>query len=335
MEAMTGDPTGRALQLLSLLQTYKFWPGNDLAGRLGVSARTLRRDIDRLRTLGYPVDATPGAAGGYRLAAGSHLPPLVLDDDEAVAIAVGLQRVAGAAIDGIEDTSLQALAKLEQVLPDRLRRRVAAVHANIATLRWPGGEGPTVDPDALAVLAQACRDQEEVRFEYRRRDGEETRRLVQPHQLVSAGRRWYLVAWDVRRDAWRTFRLDRLSETRLAGARFAPRELPAADAAAFVASSLASIPKAMEARLLAHGDREAVSQALRWTDFELTGDGNGEGPLEVEVRHDSVDWLVQIIAMLATVCDVTVEGPPEVAAGVERLGQRLCRASGAKTRKTL
>jgi len=186
------DPTGRALQLLSLLQTHQFWPGGELAERLEVSARTLRRDVDRLRELGYPVDATPGVAGGYRLGAGAHMPPLVLDDDEAVAIAVGLRAAAGASIDGIEDTSVRALAKLEQVLPDRLRRRVNAVHSNVVALRW-ATNGPTVDSEALAVLAQACRDHEEVRFDYQRRDGDETRRLVQPHQLVSAGRRWYLV----------------------------------------------------------------------------------------------------------------------------------------------
>ena len=216
---MTADPTERALLLLSLLQTHRFWSGEELTVRLGVSARTLRRDVDRLRTFGYPVDATPGTGGGYRLAAGAHLPPLLLDDDEAVAIAVGLRAAASASIDGMEDTSLRALAKLEQVLPDHLRRRVRAVHANIASLG--NGGGPTVDPDALAVLALACRDHEQVRFDYRRRDGDEASRLVEPHQLVSMGRRWYLVAWDVRRDGWRTFRLDRLERARLAGSRCA------------------------------------------------------------------------------------------------------------------
>jgi predicted DNA-binding transcriptional regulator YafY len=324
---MTSDPTGRVLQLLSLLQTHKFWPGGDLAARLHVSARTLRRDIDRLRTLGYPVDATPGAAGGYRLAAGSHMPPLVLDDDEAVAIAVGLQRVAGAAIDGVEDTSLRALAKLEQVLPDRLRRRVATIHANIATLRWAGPGGPTIDPEALAVLAQACRDHEEVRFEYRRRDGEESRRLVQPHQLVSAGRRWYLVGWDVRRRDWRTFRLDRLTETSLAGARFSPRPLPAEDAAAFVASSLGSIPRSLEARVVVDADRETVEQALRWADHELAPAAGASGPVGVTLRYDSMDWLVQTVAMLAGIGELVVEGPPQVMAAVDQLGRRLQAAS--------
>src|SRR5436189_1768994 len=163
-------PASRVLQLLSLLQTHKFWPGTELAEHLEVSPRTVRRDVDRLRERGYPVDATPGVAGGYRLAAGAHLPPLLLDDDEAVAIAVGLGAAAGASIEGIEETSVRALAKLEQVLPDRLRRRVNAVHTNVSSMRW-GGDQATVDADALAVLALACRDNEQVRFDYTRRDG--------------------------------------------------------------------------------------------------------------------------------------------------------------------
>src|SRR5262245_30825613 len=238
---MTADPTERALQLLSLLQTHRFWPGEELTERLGVSARTLRRDVDRLRSLGYPVDATPGAGGGYRLAAGAHLPPLLLDDDEAVAIAVGLRSAASASIEGMEDTAVRALAKLEQVLPDRLRRRVLAVHTNVASLQWSDDEA-VIDPDALAVLALACRDREQVRFDYTRRDGEEGSRLVEPLQLVSTGRRWYLAAWDVRRDDWRTFRLDRLQRARLAGGRCAAREIPGGDAAAFVARSIRYTP---------------------------------------------------------------------------------------------
>jgi len=319
------DPTRRALQLLSLLQTHQFWPGGELARRLEVSARTLRRDVDRLRELGYPVDAAPGVAGGYRLGAGAHMPPLLLDDDEAVAIAVGLRAAAGASIDGIEDTSLRALAKLEQVLPHRLRRRVNAVHSNVVALQW-AGTGPTVDSEALALLAQACRDHEEVRFDYQRRDGDETLRLVQPHQLVSAGRRWYLVAWDVRRDDWRTFRVDRLHEPQLAGARFAARELPATDAAAFVADSLHAMPLTHEAVMVVNAPVDEVRSILRWGDVEI-GTVNDRS-CRVRLRADSIEWLTTAVAMVALRFEVEVESPPELTGRLVELRARLGRGLG-------
>lgn len=319
------DPTARALQLLSLLQTHRFWPGSELANRLRVSGRTLRRDIDRLRELGYPVDATPGVDGGYRLAAGAHLPPLLLDDDEAVAIAVGLRAAAGAAVAGIEETSVRALAKLEQVLPDRLRRRVAAVHANVSPLRW-GADEPTVDAEALATLAQGCRDSEEVRFDYRARDGTETRRLVEPHRLVPAGRRWYLVAWDTGRSDWRSFRVDRLVAPRLAGGRFSPRELPATDAAAFVASSIRSMPRPYEATVVVDGSADALRAALPWLDADV--EVLGDGRCQARLRADSEDWLVTTVAAVATRFAVVVEGTPSLVAGVVLLGQRLATSAG-------
>lgn len=320
------DPTERVLQLLSMLQTYKFWSGAELAERLGVTDRTLRRDIDRLRGLGYPVDSSPGATGGYRLASGSHMPPLLLDDDEAVAIAVGLRAAASASVDGIEDTAIRAMAKLEQVLPDRLRRRVNALHSNVSSLRWGDGQGPTVDPEALALLAQACRDREEVRFEYERRDGEQMRRLVQPQQLVSTGRRWYLVAWDVRRDDWRTFRVDRVSSPALAGVRFAARALPdGMDAAAWVEQSIGSMPRAFETFVVVHGDEDEVREAVRWTDS--TVEAVDPSMCRVHTRAESLDWVVATVAQIAVAFDLEVEGPPEVADRVAAVAARL--AGGA------
>ena len=315
------DPTSRVLELLGLLQTHRFWPGSELSERLGVSDRTLRRDIDRLRLLGYPVDATPGVAGGYRLAAGAHMPPLLLDDDEAVAIAVGLRAAAGAAVEGIEDTSVRALAKLDHVLPDRLRRRVGAVHATVVPLRLAAGRGPMVDASTLALLSQACLDGEEVRFEYQRRDGEQARRLVEPHQLVSAGRRWYLVAWDVRRDDWRTFRVDRLSEPRLAGRRFPRREIPGGDPAAFVARSIGSMPTRHAVTAVVTGPAEAVALTTRAINGRV--DDLGDGRCRVSMGADSVEWLTFVIAELALSYPVEVTGPPEVADGVARLAERL------------
>ncbi len=316
------DPTERALLLLSLLQTHRFWPGEELTERLGVSARTLRRDVDRLRSLGYPVDATPGTGGGYRLAAGAHLPPLLLDDDEAVAIAVGLRSAASASIDGMEDTAVRALAKLEQVLPDRLRRRVLAVHTNVASLQW--SDGPVVDAEALAVLALACRDHEQVRFDYRRRDGDEASRLVEPHQLVSTGRRWYLVGWDVRRDDWRTFRLDRLERARPAGMRCAPRDLPGGDAADFVAQSIRSMPQPAWAVLEIDAPVEEVRGALHWGETRIDEVARGRCRARIEGGND--DALLRVVTWLAARYPVAVVEPESVATRVDGLIARLTRA---------
>ena len=221
-----GETTSsRLLSLLSLLQGRRDWPGGELADRLGVSGRTIRRDVERLRDLGYPVESMPGPAGGYQLRAGTAMPPLLLDDDEAIAIAVGLRTAAGASVSGIEETAVRALVKLEQVLPSHLRRRVQAIQRATMTLAPVGG--PTVDPQALTDLAAACRDSERVRFGYTARDATASRREVEPHSLVNAGRRWYLVGWDCGREDWRSFRVDRMTRPASTGVRFTPRELPA------------------------------------------------------------------------------------------------------------
>lgn len=197
------DTPGRLLKLLSLLQTPREWPGSELATLLEVSPRTVRRDIERLRDLGYQVQASMGVTGGYRLVAGTGMPPLLLDDDEAVAIVVGLRTATGNAVTGIEEASLRALAKLIQVLPARLRPRAGALTA--ATAPLPEGYRPTVDLDVLMALAAAVASPERLRFRYRSADGIESRRLVEPHRLVVDGRRWYLVAYDNDRDDWRVF----------------------------------------------------------------------------------------------------------------------------------
>ncbi len=318
------DPTARILVLLSLLQTHKFWSGTELASRLETSARTLRRDVERLRALGYPVDATPGPTGGYRLAQGAHLPPLLLDDDEAVAIAVGLGAAASASVEGIEDTSVRALAKLEQVLPDHLRRRVHAVHTNVSSLRWAGA-GPTIDADHLAVLALSCRDCEQVYFDYRSRNGIDTARLVEPHRLVSAGRRWYLVAWDVRRDDWRTFRLDRLDRPRLGGVRFDPRPPPGGDAATFVAASIKAMPSAFSASFEVEAPVDAAARTLRSTGVEV--EAVDERRSRVHVRTDSEERLIVVIAIAATEFELTDLEPAGLRARVGTVAGRLDRAA--------
>ena len=199
--------SARLLGLLTLLQSRRSWTGGELCGRLEITARTLRRDVDRLRSLGYPVHSTSGVAGGYRLGAGTELPPLLLDDEEALAVSLGLRTAAAGSVTGMEEVALRALTKLEQVLPTRLRRRLAALHAAIVPL---ARRGPAVDAQTLAAIASASGEQARLAFGYRSNDGARTRRQVEPAGLVHTGWSWYLVAWDLTRADWRTFRIDRI-----------------------------------------------------------------------------------------------------------------------------
>jgi predicted DNA-binding transcriptional regulator YafY len=253
------ETSARLLRLLSLLQARRDWTGAELAQRLGVTLRTVRRDIDRLRDLGYPVTATPGAAGGYRLEAGAAMPPLLLDDDEAVAVAVGLRTVAGGTIAGIEETSVRALAKLEQILPARLRRRVRALGSSTVSL---AARGPAVDPDLLTTLATACRDHESLRLRYTRADGTGTRRLVEPVRLACTGRRWYLLAWDREPAAWRTFRVDRIAGTPAPGPRFPPRDPPEDDVAGYISRAISSAPYRYQATIRLHAPAEVAAERV-------------------------------------------------------------------------
>jgi predicted DNA-binding transcriptional regulator YafY len=313
------DTPSRLLTLLSLLQARRDWPGRELAERLDVSGRTIRRDVERLRGLGYPVESLTGPAGGYRLRAGTAMPPLLLDDDEAIAIAVGLRTAARASVTGIEEASLRALVKLEQVLPAHLARRVRALGAATATL--PAG-GPTVDPQALTVIAAACRDGERIRFGYRTRDGVAGRREAEPHSLVNLGRRWYLVAWDTGRRDWRTFRIDRLTAPSPTGLRAAPREPPAADAAAYVAESLAAAPNRYEARVTVHAPAEEIAPRVHpgWGTVEPID----ERTCEHRTGDDDLDWLAVRILMLRA--DVDVHEPPELREHLRVLARRLSAA---------
>ncbi|MGI8800550.1 MAG: helix-turn-helix transcriptional regulator [Solirubrobacteraceae bacterium] len=316
------DPTSRILRLLSLLQTHRFWPGVELADRLEVSPRTLRRDIDRIRELGYPVRAARGIAGGYQLEAGATVPPLLLDDDEAIAIAVGLRSATGGAVAGTEEASLRALTKLEQVLPAHLRRRVHAVQAYTVPLTY--GRPATIDAETLVTIAQACRDDERLQFEYRRRDGETAGRAVEPHRLVSVGRRWYLVAWDVHRRDWRSFRLDRLTAPRTSGARFVPRRLPASDAATFVRESIGSMPMRYEARVVVQAPVAAVRDRARWFGGQTTVEPVDEENCLLRMAGDSLGWLGASVLLLEA--DYTVEAPVELVTWLAQARGRIDRA---------
>jgi predicted DNA-binding transcriptional regulator YafY len=311
----------RLLDLLSLLQARRDWPGPELAERLEVSGRTIRRDVERLRALGYPVESLTGPAGGYRLRAGTAMPPLLLDEDEAIAIAVGLRTAARASVTGIEETSIRALVKLEQVLPAHLRRRVAAIGS--ATIAAPVS-GPTVDPQHLTTIAAACRDSECLRFEYRRRDGSATRREVEPHSLVNLGRRWYVVGWDRGREDWRTFRIDRLTRPAATGVRFTARTLPAADPAAFVEQSIAGARSRYEARVTVHASAQEVALRVPWVAGAL--EPIDEQRCEYRTSDDDLEWLALRIAMLGA--DVDVDGPPELLAQLNAMADRLHRAAG-------
>jgi predicted DNA-binding transcriptional regulator YafY len=238
------DTSARLLRLLSLLQSRPDWSGPELAERLAVTTRTVRRDVDRLRQLGYPVDAAPGVAGGYRLGSGTNLPPLLLDDDEATAVAIALGTTTGGAVRGMEEPALAALTKLDRLLPPRLRKRVADLQATTIGMSGPAD---AVDASLLVVLSQACAGQERVRMHYVDREGAPSERRVEPFRLVSTGRRWYLVARDVDRDAWRTFRVDRVVDAQPTGHRFRFDDPP--DAAELVSRATSVAPYRYSARV--------------------------------------------------------------------------------------
>jgi predicted DNA-binding transcriptional regulator YafY len=312
----------RMLQLLSLLQTHRAWSGTELAQRLEVSLRTLRRDVDRLRELGYPVNAQRGADGGYQLAPGASLPPLVLDDEEAVALALGLQAAARTPVAGMPEASVRALAKVVRVLPARLRRRVEALEAATTAAPWTGAPA-AVDPLLLTTLAQACADGERLDLDYAPREGSGpgTRR-VEPHRLVPLGRRWYLVAYDLSRLDWRTFRIDRASAARPTGERFAPRTLPATDAAAFVRERLEALPAAhdVSARVAAPPE-DVTARVGRWA----TVADDGSGGSRVSLRVEELEWaLLTLGSVQAELSDVE---PPELADLLHSWGGRFSRAA--------
>ncbi|MGW9198026.1 helix-turn-helix transcriptional regulator [Micromonospora chersina] len=316
------ETSARLLRLLSLLQTPRDWTGAELADRLAVSTRTVRNDVERLRALGYPVHGTRGAVGGYRLGAGAALPPLLLDDEEAVAVAVGLRTAAGGSVAGIEETSLRALAKLEQVLPHRLRRRVTALHTH--TVRVPHDQpGPTVDAETLSVLGAACRDRERLRFDYVRHDGTTDRRDVEPYRLVNWGRRWYLMAFDPARDDWRTFRVDRISPRAPTGPRFAARDLPG-DVVDRVRHGVSSAAWRHRATIRVHAPAEVVADRIN--PAVGTVEPVGDAACLLHTGADRLETIAVWIGLLDL--DFTVENPPELADLLRTLAARYLRAAG-------
>ncbi|TFC33146.1 WYL domain-containing transcriptional regulator [Cryobacterium sp. MDB1-18-2] len=321
--------TARLLNLLSLLQTRRDWPGALLAERLGISHRTVRRDVDRLRQLGYRIQATMGPDGGYRLDAGSELPPLLFDDDQVVALAVALQMatVTGA---GIEEAALRALTTVRQVIPSRLRHRLDAL--DFTTVPRPG-DGPAVEvsADVLIALSAAVRAREVLRFDYASAepgaDGTEPRhpRRVEPHHLVTSHGRWYLVAWDLERDDWRIFRADRVTPRTPTAPRFSPRELPGGDAKGYVSARFKGSAEAnawpCTGTVVLHLDARAV--------LPFAGDGVVEslGPDQCRFTAGSWSWVALAASLNRFDTDIDVVGPPELTEAFARLAARNAATS--------
>ena len=316
--------SARALRLLSMLQVRREWSGEELSDRLSVDVRTIRRDVDRLRELGYVIDASAGPGGGYRLGPGTATPPLLLDDDEAVAVAVALGAAAGSAAN-TDDVALRVLAKLDQLLPRRLRRRLSALPAVTVSLVSPHS---TVSLSVLAAIAAACRDQLQLRFSYRDNRGVVTGRTVEPMRLVHTGRRWYLAAWDVERSDWRTFRVDRVQPNpRLAqGARFAPRQ-PPEDFATLVSRSIAASPYRYRVRLKVKGSvAEVRARVPPWIGVLEPAD---DSHCILTAGGDTYETIVSLI--VHTGVDFTLLEPPELAQPIHDVVARLLRGIATPT----
>lgn len=311
--------TERVLTLLGLLQQRQVWTGPELAERLGITARTVRRDVERLRTLGYPVHASQGVGGGYQLGAGQDLPPLLFDDEEAIATALSLLAGAGGEVAGAGDAALRALTKLDRVLPLRLRHEVRALSGSVES--FGGGRTP-VDPEVLMTLARACRDEVELGFAYPSGD-EIRRRRVEPYRLVASDRRWYLLAYDLDRDDWRTFRVDRMTEVSARTWRFRPR--PAPDAATYVQEGVASRVYPRQARFLIHAPCDTVRAQLPPSAAAVRPHGTDH--CEVLSGASSLDGILMHILLLGH--DFEVLDPPELRLRCRELAARLLSAGAA------
>nr|WP_255429760.1 YafY family protein [Streptomonospora sp. PA3] len=305
--------------MLALLQRRPTWTAAELAAELGVTDRSVRRDVERLRALGYPVQAVPGVGGGYRLGAGTRLPPLLFDDEEAIATALSLRLAAGGTVAGAGEAALRALAKLDQVMPPRLRAEVRAVHGATETLLGPGVE---VDAEVLAALARAGRDSVRVRFRYAGRDGAESERTVEPVRMVTTGRRWYLMAWDVDRGDWRTFRLDRISGVAETTWRFPAREHP--DPVAYVQHAVTEAPYRYTARVRLHARADQVRELVP-PQVARVEDEAGDTCVLVVGAQDP-DLIALHVARMGF--DAEVLDPPELRRAAARLARRLTALAG-------
>ncbi|WP_067495768.1 YafY family protein [Actinoplanes sp. TFC3] len=312
--------TERVLRLLSLLQHRASWTAAELAAELGVTDRSVRRDVERLRSLGYPVHATVGVGGGYQLGAGTRLPPLLFDDEEAIATAVSLRLASGGTVTGAGDAALRALAKLDQVMPPRLRTEVRAVHNATDTLFSAGAE---VDSDVLMTLARACRDATRVRFGYTGHTGVARERLVEPVRMVATGRHWYLMAHDTDRDDWRTFRLDRMRDVTATTWRFRAREHP--DPVAYIQRSVAEAPYRYLTRVRLHAPADRIRKLVPPTVGRVEEDRDGWCLLIV--GGDDLNLIALHVARLGFEAELL--DPPELREAAAQLARNLAAMAHA------
>ncbi|MFC6705161.1 helix-turn-helix transcriptional regulator [Flexivirga alba] len=309
--------TARLLQLLGLLQAQAVWTGEELAERLAVTTRSVRRDVDRLRELGYPVQSSRGTGGGYQLGAGRALPPLLLDQEEAVAVAVCLRLAAGGTVAGVGEAALRTMAKLDQVMPAAIRAHVAAVQEATISVDY---QGTTVDADSLLALARAVREHHQARFDYTARDGAASYRRVEPYRLIATGRRWYLMAFDLDRDDWRSFRLDRMTEVRASTFGFTPREAP--DAEEYIRRSVHSGWE-QEATVRLHcAVGEVDEYVARWGTLTAVDDGH----CDLRVGAHSLDAMAWWLLRLPT--DFEVLDNDELVTAYGRLATRTAQLAG-------
>jgi predicted DNA-binding transcriptional regulator YafY len=310
------DSAARLLRLLGLLQRRSTWTSAELVERLEVDARTVRRDIGRLRSLGYEVRGVPGAGGGYHLGGGADVPPLMFEDDEAMAVAVVLGASAGAAVPGIERGALTALAKLDRLLPPRLRSQLTALRASTVSLVSPS---EVVSTEGLIALAQACDNHQRALFSYRAHDGRPSERRAEPHRLVATDRRWYLVAYDLDREDWRTFRVDRISSVKVPGHTFAPR--PLTDPARMVAEGITTSHYTHKAVVSLRAPMHEVAHLIAPHVGVLEREGDGT---KLVLGIDDFEWLAGYLIGLGL--DFEVREPVALREYVARLGERLHRA---------
>ncbi|NYE94828.1 putative DNA-binding transcriptional regulator YafY [Psychromicrobium silvestre] len=318
------ETSARLLQLLSLLQVRREWTGSALAERMSVTERTVRRDVDKLRSLGYPIHASPGVAGGYQLGAGADLPPLLLDDDEALAVALGLSTVAVGPVAGIGEASIRALRKLEQVLPPRLRPRFASLQGAVSRIAAPTD---AVEPQLLTQISAAISERRVLSLRYQKHDGEASSRLIEPYRLVDSGPRWYLLAWDLQREDWRTFRVDRVQAKPTERQRFLPRALPAKDLAAYVHRAITRSPYRYDLVVRVQAPASLVSEHFSVSTAVL--ETEAAGITLMRLGWDSLDSPLGRLA--ASGLDFEILEPAELRERAELMAQRLLKATAPPT----